>query len=275
MNNAEPINVKEILYSKINGREIVLWGCGANANGISLVLSRFGFDVSFFVDRDYEKIPYFHGIPVKSKETLSSDSHFVIVASVAHSSAIADELIASGFNSFQDFYCWYGSDLVFDGVKIGAHTSGWEALLSSRITLDGVQQIGRYTSINETAYLAHERYAQLSTAHILTPQITETLTGRVNIGNDVWIGANAFINATKVKSIGDGAIIGTGAVVIEDVPPYAIVLGVPAKVKKYRFTENEIARLLRVKWWNWSDEMIQENIALFQDNNLFFERFME
>lgn len=72
---------------------------------------------------------------------------------------------------------------------------------------------------------------------------------RVEIGNDVWIGTNAVIMG-GVK-IGDGAIVAAGAVVTKDVPPYAIVGGVPAKVIKYRFDEATIQELLALQWWNY------------------------
>lgn len=69
----------------------------------------------------------------------------------------------------------------------------------------------------------------------------------IEIGNDVWIGEHTFIMG-GVK-IGDGAVIGMNAVVTKDVPPYAIVAGVPAKVVKYRFSEEIIKDLMRLKWW--------------------------
>ena len=71
----------------------------------------------------------------------------------------------------------------------------------------------------------------------------------VEIGNDVWIGDRTVI-MSGVK-IGDGAIVASGAVVTKDVPPYAIVGGVPAKVIKYRFDEETIKELLKLKWWNY------------------------
>lgn len=86
--------------------------------------------------------------------------------------------------------------------------------------------------------------------------------GDIIIGNDVWIGFEAVILAGV--TIGDGAIIGTRAVVTKDVPPYTIVGGIPAKPIKKRFDEDVISDLLCVKWWNWSNEKIARNIAAIQ-----------
>jgi hypothetical protein len=71
----------------------------------------------------------------------------------------------------------------------------------------------------------------------------------VNIGNDVWIGSGVFIKGGV--TIGDGVIIGAHSVVVKDVPPYAIVGGVPVKIIKYRFDEKTIAKLLELKWWQY------------------------
>lgn len=68
------------------------------------------------------------------------------------------------------------------------------------------------------------------------------------IGNDVWMGHNA--NVLSGINVGDGAVIAAGAVVTKDVPPYAVVAGVPATVKRFRFGEKVIERLLRCKWWD-------------------------
>jgi acetyltransferase-like isoleucine patch superfamily enzyme len=77
---------------------------------------------------------------------------------------------------------------------------------------------------------------------------TPDMFGRVTIGNDVWTGHN--VNIMSGVDIGDGAVIAAGAVVTRDVPPYAVVAGVPATVKRYRFSEAVIARLIRSKWWD-------------------------
>lgn len=83
------------------------------------------------------------------------------------------------------------------------------------------------------------------------------------IGNDVWIGANAII--LQGVTIGDGAIIAAGAVVTKDVPPYAIVGGVPAKVIKYRFSDEVILKLLQIKWWDKPEEWIIQKLEKFTD----------
>jgi acetyltransferase-like isoleucine patch superfamily enzyme len=84
--------------------------------------------------------------------------------------------------------------------------------------------------------------------------------GDVIIGNDVWIGFGCTI-LSGVK-IGDGAVVAARSVVTKDVPPYAIVGGVPAKVIKYRFNEDIIEKLLKLKWWNWKEDKIKKNMKL-------------
>lgn len=90
--------------------------------------------------------------------------------------------------------------------------------------------------------------------------------GDIVIGNDVWIGYEVVILAGV--TIGDGAIIGTRAVVTKDVPPYTIVGGVPAKSIKKRFSEETISTLLEIQWWNWSKERIARNIGAIQSGNI-------
>ncbi len=90
--------------------------------------------------------------------------------------------------------------------------------------------------------------------------------GDIVIGNDVWIGYEAVI--LSGVTIGDGAIIGTRAVVTKDVPPYTIVGGVPAKPIRKRFDDETIKKLEEVRWWNWDDEKIRQSIQAIQNGDI-------
>lgn len=91
--------------------------------------------------------------------------------------------------------------------------------------------------------------------------------GPTRIGNDVWIGYRAMV--LSGVTVGDGAIIGAGAVVARDVPPYAVVAGNPARVVRLRFAAATIERLLAVRWWDWEQDIIGERLHLFHDVEAF------
>lgn len=154
------------------------------------------------------------------------------------------------------------------------------------------ERVGRFTSINETAYFHHDHPLNMIGTgrfqQFLTPENQAKYYARVRedehvtnrgekivIGSDVWIGANAFINVSRCRSIGDGAIIAAGAVVNGDVPPYAVVGGIPAKVLKYRWSPEQIAILQRVRWWDWDDATMDRYAAELMDPALFFKTFGE
>ena len=90
---------------------------------------------------------------------------------------------------------------------------------------------------------------------------------RTIVGNDVWIGRRAIIKAGV--HIGDGAIVASGSVVTKDIPPYAVVGGVPAKVIKYRFDEETIKELLQSEWWNMPDEELEVAADKIRNANRF------
>lgn len=144
--------------------------------------------------------------------------------------------------------------------------------------------IGAFCSIARDVYigLAGHTLDMMSTSPIFTEPHNGTgfswtsnsdcayTNGRVSIGNDVWIGYGAKIMSGI--SIGNGAIVAAGAVVTKDVPPYAIVGGVPAHIIRYRFEQQIIDRLQNLKWWDLPDARLKAKIELFQtaaiDNKL-------
>lgn len=105
----------------------------------------------------------------------------------------------------------------------------------------------------------------------------------VSVGNDVWIGERALILGGV--NVGNGAVIGAGAVVTKDVPAYAVVAGVPARLIRYRFPAEKIAALEKERWWELPESVLRERIADFQqeipphwvsrENLVAFPRFAE
>ena len=89
------------------------------------------------------------------------------------------------------------------------------------------------------------------------------------IGNDVFMGANVTI--IDGVTIGDGAIIGAGAVVSKDIPPYAIAIGCPIQILKYRFTEEQRTQLLKIKWWDFSFDKLKDVEEFFFDIDAFIK----
>lgn len=140
-------------------------------------------------------------------------------------------------------------------------------------------EIGRFTSIGpavKTNHGAHPySYPYATTCPMFystQKQNGQTFTDKdlfqefrslTKIGSDCWIGENAFLIGGI--QVGDGAVVLAGAVVTKDVPPYAIVGGVPAKIISYRYDEQTIETLLENPWWNKDLEWIKQNWALFTD----------
>jgi acetyltransferase-like isoleucine patch superfamily enzyme len=95
---------------------------------------------------------------------------------------------------------------------------------------------------------------------------SKNTNGSVKIGNDVWIGHGSTIMSGV--TIGDGVIIAANSHVVKDVEPYSITGGNPAKTIKYRFSEEQIKKLLKIKWWNWDVDKINNNIPLLCSENI-------
>ena len=95
-----------------------------------------------------------------------------------------------------------------------------------------------------------------------------TESEKINIGNDVWIGTSVIV--VDGVNIGDGVIVAAGSIVTKDIPPYAIVGGVPAKIIRYRFEKDHISKLLKLKWWNMTLEELRRDYKKFHNIKDFF-----
>lgn len=124
----------------------------------------------------------------------------------------------------------------FSGLSIGAKVLGGGEHFQNNVAIYSLKSV----HLQEIREYAKDIYAK----------------GPTIIGNDVAIMVDAII-LSGVK-VGDGAVVGAGAVVTKDVPPYAIVAGNPARIIKYRFCEKQIKALLRIRWWDWTIEEIKE-----------------
>ena len=102
-------------------------------------------------------------------------------------------------------------------------------------------------------------------------QVSGYNKGRITIGNDVLIGRGVKV-LSGVK-IGDGAVIGAWSVVAKDIPPYAIAVGNPVVVKKYRFAPEVIEKLLRIRWWEWTPEIIISRMGDFRNIDIFIQKY--
>lgn len=156
------------------------------------------------------------------------------------------------FHSSVDDYSYVGQDARLIHAHVGKYCSlaGDGAYGMGSHSLDYISTSSLFTSsrngirIKWTDKSSYEEYKE------------------IHIGNDVWIGTRVLIMGGV--NIGNGAVVAAGAVVTKDVPPYAIVGGVPARVIKYRFPEDVIAKLEASKWWTLDDETLKSNIELFQ-----------
>jgi len=95
----------------------------------------------------------------------------------------------------------------------------------------------------------------------------------VEIGNDVWLGHGVIV-MPGIK-IGTGAVVGSGAVVTKDIPPYAVSVGVPAKVVKKRFADDIIEKIIATKWWDWDRKTLEDRFRDFLEINIFLEKYAE
>lgn len=148
-------------------------------------------------------------------------------------------------NSIFGKYSYCGYDCQIINCKIGAFCS-----LGDNIKIGGANHPGYWVSTSPVFYEGRDSIKK-KFANYPRPKDKETL-----IGNDVWIGHNAVI--LQGVKISDGAIVGSGAVVTKDVPPYSVVVGNPARIIKKRFDDTTIEKLSESKWWDLNESIIKD-----------------
>lgn len=150
-------------------------------------------------------------------------------------------------------YSYVGRNNNITNTIIGSYCS-----LGTAVTIGGgLHPLDRIS----TSPLFYDAGNDWKTSRFIADDNTEIEQVKTFIGNDVWIGDNTYIKAGK--HIGDGVIIGSGSVVTHDIPPYAIVAGVPAKIIRFRFSEEVIEKLLNSKWWEMDESYIESHKECF------------
>ena len=265
----------QILARQLNNREIAVWGTPTRR--MLRALAPYKFHIA---------------------EEIDVKKHYIVAVNDDDLDDFLTDEQSEPFQYVDDYFNFSddGGELPFEwechGVSIGRQTYFGDGIV------DGCEEgyigeIGHFTSINcsvdmgvnhqldmiftsdDIAYFFTEENKNIFENKLKADKKHPYSHGKkpMTIGNDVYIGANAFINASRVNRIGDGAIIASGAVVLEDVPPYAVVAGVPAKIKHYRYPPEMVEILLRIKWWNWSAEEINENADALMSPEIFMKRF--
>lgn len=162
-------------------------------------------------------------------------------------------------------------------IGIGSYGSCFDPVKTSPNTI-----IGKYVSVasNVHFYTRNHAYWKVSSHPIFYNRLLGNLktdsvkNTKLEVGNDVWIGQNVVI-LPSCNKIGNGAVIGAGSIITKDIPDYSIVVGNPGKVIRYRFNEEQIYKLNKIKWWNWDDSKIRKFSEKFEDINEFIKEFYQ
>lgn len=151
------------------------------------------------------------------------------------------------------------------GTYWGPNTRFLKYLYDEKIIIGSFCSIADYVVISSGGEHRTDLISTWSFDEVLLKKKNQSrsykFTKNTIIGHDVWIGYGAFINSGI--QIGTGAVIGAQAVVFNDVPPYAVVVGNPAKIVRYRFSQKTVERMLKIAWWDWPQDDIESNLEWF------------
>jgi acetyltransferase-like isoleucine patch superfamily enzyme len=163
--------------------------------------------------------------------------------------------------------------------SIGEYTYGYPKVYD--FTKTAFLEIGKFCSISDNVTLILDgtrNTNQISTyplQHVVCNQTTECNDLGIFIGHDVWIGMGATILPNVI--VGNGAVIGAGAVVTKDVDEYEVVGGIPARHIKSRYTGPDVTKLLLMRWWDWDINLIKKEAENLSSGNLdkLYERWRD
>lgn len=292
----------EKFHTVLANKKIIVFGTGEGSYLLIPNLAQYGLDIYYFLDNNEERWGDRHLNKLvynpKQLEKENKQEIFILIAS-SYYQEIGTQLREDYRLEEGKHFCALLHPIpdestrqtrIVQGVRVGKYSYGYERLCKAHSNL--LQSIGAFCSINNTVEIAGPNhptqyisthpffYNRLIHGEESVPplldhdeDVIEAVRDneKIIIGNDVWIGKKVLL-LPSIK-IGNGAIIGAGAVVTKDVPDYAIVAGVPAKVIRYRFSPSEIAKLNKIAWWDWDDEKIKENMQYFTKNSEFLDNF--
>ena len=155
-------------------------------------------------------------------------------------------------------------------MPVGKHTYGLDGIKCYFMDTPDDFSIGSFCSIAECKIFfggEHKQHISTYPFHRLFSEATNNAysRGKVSIGNDCWIGYGVTI-MSGVR-VADGTIIGVNTTITKDTEPYGVYGGVNRLIK-YRYSKEQREALLRIKWWEWSDEKIRENLTLLQSDDI-------
>lgn len=183
------------------------------------------------------------------------------LTAVRSSAVHATSKLESGtlfYHSTMDRHSFCGYDCDIYCTDIGSFTS-----IANGVVIGGGRHPMEWVGMSPVFYEGRDSVKAKFSTHRREP------VKRVVIGNDVWIGRSAIILAGV--ELGNGAVVGAGAVVTKSVPPYGVVAGNPARFIRYRFDESVVARLIASQWWTLCDETLYKLGPHFNDVEKFLE----
>lgn len=208
--------------------------------------------------RIYNEILNLNAVSVTSSSLISKSATFRNVSINGNVNVAEHCLIQGGVKIIAESGFTLGKYSVMNGPNTNVYAA-----------LNNVE-IGSFCSVAaNVTFQEFTHYTDRITTHLILKHIFKQSNkdifskGSIVVGNDVWIGANTTV--LSGITIGNGAIIGSNSLVNKDIPPYAIVAGSPAKLIRYRFDDEVIEHLEKLRWWEWSLSKILKNRFIFEE----------